>query len=89
MTFKSIASAGIAPVANIILVSLLVVRVGVVNNDKGVVVFMFYYGLLVLTNLILWLILSLLKSKIRNQIMKITFWLAILFIPLLIIIIMI
>ena len=69
---------------NLILIILVTYRVVTVDNDKSIVVFMFFYFVLIGLNFILWAVLSLFKSRLKTKMGTIITGLVILFIPILI-----
>ncbi len=69
---------------NIILIGLLTASVIENNNDKGPVVFIFGYLLIVSGNLIIWGILSLLGTRFSKQMGICVTILSVLFVPLLV-----
>jgi hypothetical protein len=69
---------------NLILIILVTYRVVTVDNEKSIVVFMFFYFVLIGLNFILWAVLSLFKSRLKTKMGTIITGLVILFIPILI-----
>jgi tryptophan-rich sensory protein len=69
---------------NLILIILVTYRVVAVDNDKSIVVFMFFYFVLIGLNFMLWAILSLLKRGHKTKMGTIIIGLVILFFPILI-----
>jgi len=72
---------------NLILVGLLISRVMIIDNDKSPIVFILGYTVLTCLNLLLWLILSFFKVKIARLFKKLIIDLAVLFLPLLLLVI--
>jgi hypothetical protein len=73
---------------NIIVTLLLIARVIVIDNDKAHLVFLFYYPALILLNSIVGLILKLFKKDSYKIYWQASIWMACLFIPIYIVLIM-
>lgn len=74
---------------NIVLVFFIVRRVVVIDNDKAHLIFLFYYPALLGLNLLIGLVLKFMKKGIYKSFWQLCIWMACLFIPIYIVLIMI
>jgi hypothetical protein len=70
-------------VTNILVLTILIRRTFEIDNDKAPVLFMFYYGIILLVNLALWLSFSFADKSVRTDFKRIFLTLLAAFIPLL------
>ena len=73
---------------NVIITLLLVARVIAIDNDKGHLLFFFYYPGLILLNLIIGLVLKLYSKVVYKTFWQASIWMACFFIPIYILLIM-
>jgi hypothetical protein len=70
-------------VTNIFVLTILIERTFEIDNDKAPVLFMFYYGIILLLNLVLWLSFNFANKSIRTDFKRIFLALLGAFVPLL------
>jgi hypothetical protein len=70
-------------VINILLVIILIERTFEIDNDKAPILFMFYYGVILFINLLLWISFSLADKSVKTDFKRISLTLLAVFIPLL------
>ena len=75
-------------VVNIILVSLIIKRVLVIDDDKAHLIFQFFYPALLVLNFFVGLSLKLLKNMAYKTYWRVCVWMACLFVPVYIILIL-
>ena len=66
---------------NFTITVVIVTRVIAIDNDKGHLVFLFYYPVLILLNLAIGLALKLSKKSLYKSYWKVSAWMAALFVP--------
>jgi hypothetical protein len=74
-------------ITNILLLTILVRRTFEIDNDRAPVLFMFYYGAIVLVNLVLWLSFSVTDKSVKTDFKRISLTLLTAFVPLLTVVI--
>lgn len=74
-------------VINVLLLTILIKRTFEIDNDKAPILFIFYYGVILFVNLILWLSFSFTNKSVRTDFKKISLTLLAAFIPLLVFVI--
>jgi hypothetical protein len=74
---------------NVVLVLMIVHRVLDIDNDKGHLIFLFYYSALIVLNVTIGLLLKFMKSNTYRMFWKLSIWMACLFIPMYTVLVMI
>jgi hypothetical protein len=70
-------------VTNILLLTALIRRTFEIDNDKAPVLFMLFYGIILLVNLVLWFSFSFADKSVKTDFKRISLTLLVAFIPLL------